>query len=55
MESRKIKEALWDTDSAGGGSNTEKTCFPDAGMSRLSELLSFPLWSRAPKDARILG
>ena len=39
MESRKIKEALWDTDSAGGGSNTEQMRFPDAGISRLSELL----------------
>ncbi len=38
MESRKIKEALWDTDSA-GGNNTEHMCFPDAGMGRLSELL----------------
>ena len=39
IESKKIKEALWDTDGAEDGSNTGQMCFPDAGMGRLSELL----------------
>ncbi len=39
IESKKIKEALWDTDCAGDGSNTEQMCFPDIGMDRLAELL----------------
>lgn len=39
MESKKIKEALWDTENVGDGSNIGQICFPDAGMGRVSEVL----------------